>query len=800
MAEVRRGRRLAFGLALTLLLVAGGSGVWLNRRLRASLPQLEGRRTLAGLQAPVTIRRDARGVPRIEGATRLDVARATGFLHGQERFFQMDLLRRRAAGELSELIGPATVKADREVRIHRFRHVAERVLAGATAEERRLLEAYTAGANAGLAALGAPPFEYLALRVSPSPWRPEDSVLSALAMFVTLQGNQPARESVIGAMRDLLPPELAAFLDPRGSEWDAPVEGEPFATPALPGPDVFDLRKQPTPVSSRSARVLEDGEPEAAAGSNNWAVSGAHTASGVPLLADDMHLAIGVPNTWYRASLVWTEGGRHEVTGVTLPGTPAVTVGSNGRVAWGFTNSEGDWADLVLIEPDPQDKDAYRTPAGPRQFERMTERIKVKGAPEETLEVVGTIWGPVADKDHRGRARALRWVAHDPEGVNLRHAGVETARTLAEAQAVANRSGIPAQNFVAVDRDGHIGWTIMGRMPRRVGFDGRAPSSWADGKRRWDGWRDPADYPRIVDPPGGRIWTANARVVGGEMYEKLQEGAYDLGARAKQIRDDLLALEKASERDLLGIQLDDRALFLARWRELLLKTLTPETVAKDPRRTEMRKLVEGWGGRASVDSAGYRIVRAFRLAVGEQVLGALTASCKAADERFVWSRIPFYEGPLWRLVTDRPAHLLSPKHASWDDQLLAAADATLADLVKDGARLTDQTWGARNTTVIQHPLSRAVPSLARFLDVPPERLPGDSHMPRFQSPTSGASERLVVSPGRESEAIFHMPVGQSGHPLSPNYYDGHAAWAKGEPTPFLPGPAIHVLTLTPSNQ
>jgi penicillin G amidase len=797
-AEARWGRRIFLGLVLAVLLASGGGATWLNQRLRASLPQLEGRRTLAGLAAPVTISRDEHGVPRIEGGSRLDVARATGFLHAQERFFQMDLLRRRAAGELSELIGPATVKPDREVRVHRFRSVAERVVAAASPENRALLDAYAAGVNAGLEALEGPPFEYLALRATPAPWRPEDSVLGALAMFVTLQSNQPERESVVGWMRELLPPEMAAFLDPRGTEWDAPVEGEAFAVAAVPGPEVFDLRRQPPRVSVRSDASLEDFEEDRAAGSNNWAVAGAHTASGAPLLADDMHLGIGVPNTWYRATLAWSDGrGTHEVTGVTLPGTPAVTVGSNGHVAWGFTNSEGDWADLVLVEPEPGDENAYRTPAGPRRFERAMERIKVKGAVDETVEVVQTIWGPIVRRDKSQRAYALRWVPHDVEGVNLRIAGVETARTVAEAQAAANQAGIPAQNFVAVDRDGHIGWTIMGRMPKRFGFDGRAPSSWADGRRGWDGWRDPADYPRIVDPPVGRIWTANARVVSGEKYEMLQEGVYDLGARQKQIRDRLLALERATERDMLNVQLDDRALFLARWRDLLLETLTAEAVAKDPRRGEMRDLVDKWGGSASVDSAGYRLVRAFRLTVAEAVLSPLTAVCKEADERFDWTRIPFYEGPLWALVQERPAHLLDPKYAAWDDLLLGAADATIAELTKGGARLAAQTWGARNTVLIQHPLSRAVPSLARYLDIAPQPLPGDSHMPRFQSPSAGASERLVVSPGREAEGIFHMPVGQSGHPLSPYYQDGHAAWAKGEPTPFLPGPAVHVLTLTP---
>ena len=152
---------------------------------------------------------------------------------------------------------------------------------------------------------------------------------------------------------------------------------------------------------------------------------------------------------------------------------------------------------------------------------------------------------------------------------------------------------------------------------------------------------------------------------------------------------------------------------------------------------------------------------------------------------------------MWALVTERPAHLLDPRHASWDALLLAALDEAVLELTKDGRPLAERTWGERNTSLIRHPLSRAVPQLASFLDMPPEPLPGDNHMPRFQSPSAGASERFGVSPGREEQGYFHMPCGQSGHPLSPHYADGHAAWAKGEKTPFLPGPAVHVLTLVP---
>jgi penicillin amidase len=300
-----------------------------------------------------------------------------------------------------------------------------------------------------------------------------------------------------------------------------------------------------------------------------------------------------------------------------------------------------------------------------------------------------------------------------------------------------------------------------------------------------------------MDPPSGRIWTANSRVVDGERLQKLGFGGYDLGARARQIRDDLLAIDKATPEDMLKVQIDDRALFLARWRDLLLGVLTPERVAQDPHRAEMRAFVESWGGRASVDSVGYRLVREFRTTLAEQVFESLTAPCKAADPRFRWIRMPFYEGPLWALVSERPLHLLDPKYKTWEDQLLAAADAVVVALTKDGSRLADQTWGRRNTAVIRHPLSRAVPSLARFLDMPKQPLPGDSNMRRAQGPEKGASERLAVSPGLEAEGLFHMPVGQSGHPLSPNYGDGHEAWVNGQPRPFLPGPPVKVLTLVP---
>ena len=511
-----------------------------------------------------------------------------------------------------------------------------------------------------------------------------------------------------------------------------------------------------------------------------------------------MHLGISVPHIWYRVSLAWQSdhGHPHRVTGVSLPGLPSVVVGSNGHVAWSFTNTHGDWSDLVVLEV--EGADSYRTPEGPRPFERTIERIAVKGEDDDRLEVVSTVWGPVIDEDYRGRPRVLRWVAHETDGVNLRTMGFNAAHTVAEALEIANGAGIPAQNLIAVDRDGHLAWSIAGRIPRRSASMGDDRPRGADGTRGWDGWLSPARYPRVVDPVDGRLWSANNRHVDGESLALLGDDGYDIGARARQIRDGLRRVRRATPADMLAIQLDDRALFLDRWRDLLLAVLTPEAVRAGTGRAELRQVVEdGWTGRASVDSAGYRAVRAFRGILAEMVLGYLTSACVEADPRFDITRSRSLEGPLWQLLRERPRHLLDARHRSWDDQLVAAVDATIATLRDGETSLGARTWGARNTAAFRHPLSRAIPSLARWLDMPPDRLPGDNHMPRFQSPTAGASQRMAVSPGREAVGYLHMPVGQSGHPLSPHYRDAHTHWVRGEPTPFLPGPTIHELALEP---
>lgn len=783
--------RLVVAVVVVAVLAAGLATAWAYRTLNASLAMVEGEAALPGLSVAATVDRDASGIPTIRAASRVDLARALGFLHAQDRFFQMDLQRRQAAGELAELVGAGALEMDRTARLHRKRARAVRVVEAAAPEHRRLLAAYSEGVNRGLASLGAMPFEYYLLRSRPVEWKPEDSLLVLYAMFFTLNDSRGAFESDWGLVEDLLPAELARFLNPARSEWDAPLFGEEYVAMTIPGPEVRDLRGQASAAARIGpVRIIDEIEPFV--GSNNWAVAGTRTTDGRAMVADDMHLGISVPIIWYRAVM---ESPDLWLAGVTLPGIPILVAGSNGHVAWGFTNSTGDWTDLVVLETDPERPDHYLTPEGWRPFEVVRETIRIQGGEPEILEIRETVWGPVIDEDHRGRLRALRWIAHDPQAVNLLHLRVETARDLDQAVSAAHGSGIPPQNFVCADRSGRIAWTIEGAIPVRTGLDGRVPTSWADGSRGWSGWLAPEDFPRVIDPPDGIIWTANARVVDGPMLQQIGDGGYDLGARARQIRDGLARLEAATEADMLAIQLDDRALLIERWKDLALAVLGEGAIRDHPRRAEFRRMLQTtWTGRASVDSVAYRLARAFRLQTLEVVYGWLTAECREADPRFRPHRLGQWEDPLWALVTKRPAHLLDPAYESWEAALLAAVDRVLEATPGD---LASRTWGERNTIQPRHPLTRALSFLSPWLDMPARQLPGDSHMPRVQWLDGGASQRFAVSPGREVEGIFHMPCGQSGHPWSPYYRSGHEDWAEGRAASFLPGEPGKRLVLRP---
>ena len=763
--------------------------------LRGSLPQLDGVVEVPGLAAGASIERDAFGIPTITAETRADLAFATGFAHGQDRFFQMDLIRRRGAGELSALFGPAALDADRRYRFHRFRARARERLAGLSPSEQEILDRYAEGANAGLASLSVKPFEYLFLKAEPEPWRPEDTVLVTYTMFMMLNDSRGTRDLRRGLVHRLLPAEAFEWLYPEGTAWDAPLMGEPRAALPLPPPETFSVREyrgEPAPAAEAGKDPLN--------GSNNWAVAGELTATGRAIVANDMHLGLTAPNIYYRARLVVPGDPVREVTGVTLPGAPFVVAGSNTQIAWGYTNSYGDWSDAVLLQPGVA-PDTYRTPDGDRPFSEHREVIEVKGAEPVEMVIRETVWGPVvADAGYPDGEIAVSWLAHKPEAVNLRILSLEQADSVDAALDVANSMGLPPQNFVVGDAAGNIGWTIAGRIPVRADFDSTLPADWSRG-HGWTGWLGADAYPRIVNPAGGRIWTANARVADGAALDVIGDSGYDLGARARQIRDGLFARDLFTTEDMLEIQYDDRAVFLSPWRDLLLELLDEETVAADPRLAEYRRLVDEWIPRAAPESTGYRLVRAFRLEVKARIFHGLTAPVRAEYGDAVRLRVSNqFEAPMWSLLTERPLHLLPGNYESWDDLLLASVRETIRHLEEHyPGPLAERTWGELNTAEIRHPMSRAVPLLAGLLDMPREPLNGDVDLPKAQGPRFGASERFSVSPGDEANGIMHMPTGQSGHPLSPFYRSGHEDWVQGRPSPFLPGPAQHRLILEPAS-
>lgn len=811
----RWGRRAALAIGALVVLALGAASLV----LRASLPQLDGVRQVAGLAGVVTVARDARGVPLLTATNRVDLAYATGFIHAQDRFFQMDLMRRSGAGELAELFGAKALPLDRSHRLHRFRARAQALLARMPADDRRFLDRYVDGVNDGLRALDAKPFEYLLTATTPRPWQAADCLLVAWAMYFDLQGMQETRELARGWIADHSDAAQRAFLLPAASAFDAPLDAESVAMPAAPLPAsapawwgaAAPVAAPPGRLATAALQPPPSGSDTFtdAVGSNNWVVAGSRSASGRAIVSNDMHLGLQLPATWYRLAMQYRDatGQPRRLVGLTLPGAPPVlTVGSNGHVAWGYTNAYGDFIDLVEVTFDPADQQRVHTAAGWQRLERHTETILVKGGVADTLVVRESAQGPL--RTVGTRTYAVHWVAHDGAALNLRHRELETADTLDIALGVAAAVGMPAQNFVAGDVAGHIGWTIAGPLPRRTpapadaGADADASFPLhADGAAvSWDGVLAPAQHPRVTDPAGGQISTANSRQLAGPQAALIGDGGFDLGARNHQVRDALRALGANTDvAGVYGVMLDDRALFVERWRRRAIGVLDADALRDQPQRAEFARLLrQSWSGRASVDSSGYRLARGFMWALYDQLYGGANAQLARlearADMQAASARWP---AVLERLLDEQPRGWLPAGHASWRALQLAAIDRLIVQLTADGVPLAAATWGQRNTAAINHPITMALPLLKRFLAAPADQLPGDANMPRVAGSKFGQSERMTVSPGREEEGVFNMPGGQSGHPLSPYFLRGHADWVAGRSIPLLPGVAEHSLRFEP---
>lgn len=801
-------------LAIFLMLSVMG---WIHWRLRGSLPQLTGEISAPGIATEVEIERDVDGIPTIKAKSRTDAAYALGFLHAQDRFFQMDLTRRLAGGRLSELFGERAVSTDESYRKHRFASLAVDVVNTTPENYRAVLDAYTLGVNHGLHQLGGQPYEYLLLGQKPMEWHAADCILVMLSMMCDLQPMDGSPELSLGVLHERVPEEVFRFLVPQGSAWDAALDASMYPPPALPGAEIWSLRDaQPLQdVSASYPRTTRDawspwGSPsgldgEFRIGSNSFAVGPGRSKEGVALLASDMHLGLRLPATWYRVVVdaPTIRGMPRVLAGVTLPGTPLLIEGSNGEVAWGFTNSYGDFGDIIELKAAPELQDQYLTPDGPEQLIRHSETISFPEGTRE-IEYFWSKWGPVV-AEREGRRFVHRWVGHDWQAFDLRGIELESTTTVEETLQVANEAGMPHVNILAVDAAGNIGWTVCGRVPLRPTAPPIIPVDWSTADMNWQEYLPPNEYPRLVNPADGILWTANNRIMGDSYLQLIGNGGYDRGARARQIRDRLQAQATFNEQDLLDIQLDDEAIFLQRWQALLLETAAAQPA---PVSQEFIDQVTQWEGRASVTSVGYRLTREFRQQIinrvfgfrvtGREGLGKTLATPGAfAAKTGITDYVPIaFEDAVWVLVTQQPMHWLAPEYSDWQDLLAKAATDTERELTREQP-LASATWGQRNLVQVNHPLSGGIPLLASWLNMPPTQLPGDNNMPRVQGPTAGASQRMVVSPGRENQGIYHQPGGPSGHPYSPFYRSGFDDWCEGRPSPLLPGPPQQKLTLKP---
>ncbi|HEX6202074.1 MAG TPA: penicillin acylase family protein [Thermoanaerobaculia bacterium] len=773
---------VALGVVALVVLAAAGGFWWWSRGGR---PQRTGEAT-APVAAPVTVRWDARGVPYVEAASEDDLAAALGWLHANDRMTQMELGRRLAAGRIAELVGAAAVPVDTESRRMRFRAGAERLWNDAGPESRRWLIHYARGVNAWLAARGGdlPPGLRLlgGPRFEPEPWTPLDSLSFVFLMGQDLSfwAGRPEEErfrwlAALGEerVRDLL-----------GGELHVPEEILELAAAAA----------APPALAGRSAAAGGgSGGDVGSPGSNNWALAGERTASGAPLLANDPHLPLALPGTWF---LVHLRAPGFETAGFTLPGVPGVVIGRGRSVAWAFTNVMLDDHDLFFerVERRPDGSEAVARGDAWRPVEAARETIAVDGGEPVEIEVRWTDHGPLlpAEPERGLPERSLAWTLHhggDPLAAFL---GLARAESLADVMAAIGSYTGPAQNVVAAHPDEGILWTVLGRVPARRAGDGRLPAPGWAAEYGWDGLRPRSASPAIVAPPDGLIVTANARVEPAD-HPFPMTADYDTAHRAERIRRRLLAGDGWDVAAAAALQLDVVSLYA---REMLVHAIASLPAELSPDAAAARDLLGAWDGTtASRDAAGRPLpaaalfaffARSFEEAVFADEEAAYGVEDLADRERLLW----VLDGTMSEGWFDD----VSTPEVETQGEVVAAA---LADAWRDagaalGADPAGWDYEEMHQLRLAHPLGRA-PVFGRFFDRGPFPTPGSATtVAAFgarwasdrQHVTYGPSMRWVVDLADPDSAIAVLPAGQSGHPFDPHYDDQIDAYREGRAYPF----------------
>jgi penicillin amidase len=744
-------RVLGLVLLVLVVLVAG-----FYSYLRQSLPLMRGELALAGLAAPVEVLRDRHGIPHIYGASLEDAHFALGFVHAQDRLWQMEISRRIGSGRLAEILGPNALDADRFMRTLGLRRVAEANFAHYEAETRRLLDAYAAGVNAYLAQRPVLPPEFWLLGVTPEPWSPLDSIVWTKVMAWDLGANWRS---------ELLRMRLSGTLTTeRIQEFLAPYPGD--APPALPDLRAFysAIEKKPgkSPVFSDSGFV---------GGSNSWAVSGARSASGKPLLAADPHLGLTAPPVWYLAHL---HAPGIDAIGGTLPGVPGIVLGRNDRIAWGLTTTGADVQDLYLERLDGE-------------FSTREEVIKVRGARDERITVRRSRHGPIISDVSRlalsaaprGYAVALAWTALAEDDLTLQAAlQLARARDWSEFLGAARSLHAPPQTASYADTSGNIGFLVAGRVPVRKpdnDLHGLAPAPGWDARYDWTGYIAFDDLPRALNPPGGAVVLANHKVAPPE-YPHHITYEWQPPYRARRIEQLLARKEKHDSPGFKAMQSDVVSLAA---RELL-----PRFLGAHP-----HKDLQAWDGTMAADRAEPLIMAAW----WREFARALYADELGENFRPNWgARAVFIDNVLagqfhWC------DNVRTPSAETCAELLASSYDKAIQDLRSRYGE--DWKWGEAHAARHRHRPFARQPWLARFLDI---RVPsgGDAYTVNagasdFNDEAEpyanrhAASLRAISDLGDPQASVFIHSGGQSGNPLSSHYRDLAELWARGEYVPMV---------------
>jgi len=750
---------------------------------------------------------------------------AQGYVMAQDRLWQMDLLRRVARGQLSEILGPATLSIDKDFRTLGFSRAAARDVAQLDAESRKLMEAYARGVNAFIEEhQDRLPLEFTLLHYKPLPWQPSDTLAISGYMYRTLTDTRE-RELNRAKVTERAGADRAKDLFSEESAMDHFVVGDP-STPndgsqrsAAEGDDEDDDDIQPdTVLKARYAGVngitASDGSPDLTSalsrsiqqfleqsrneirqglGSNNWVVSGAHTATGKPLLANDTHLELTIPSIWYEIHL--TAPGWN-VKGFTLPGAPMVIIGHNDRIAWGFTNNGADVQDLYIETLNPAVSDEYRVKGSWTKAQIIDETIRVKGQTDEHLKVVVTRHGPVVDHDG-DKAYAMRWTATEPGGLANSYNWLGKAKNWKEFREVMKHVSGPGQNAVYADVDGNIGYIMAARVPIRKKGHGEVPVPGDTDDYEWTGYIPFDQLPQALNPESGLIVTANARVVGPN-YKPYLTDRWEEPYRTARIYDLLHDRHDLRPEDMLKVQTDTYSfphVFVADQLIAAAKTVKP----KDAR---AQKLIEGlkdWNGIAEADSPEVSFLHAARRAAIELLLEPFLGKETAL---YQWRSTTF----LQKTLTNRPAKWLPAVFKSYDELLAAAADKAVARLAEQSGsqRVQDWAWKRFNSLDMVHPVGRSG-LLKRFLSITDKPQSGTVYSIRAATKTHGPAMRFVANPGDWDHSILLIPAGQSGQPGSSHYSDQFSYWYEGKPifAPFSDAAEAsarkHSLTLKPGS-